>query len=127
VAAVLLVAGLYTVGSAALSMVLIVSSGAPSDAVFAVAENALLALILAELVRTIVATLGGKPLNLEPFLIIAGVAVVRKLVFSAALATKGSAGAELITPEIVELMVLGALLLTLGAFLSIVSKRRQPG
>lgn len=50
-------------------------------AVVEIAENALLALILAELVGTLLLSLGGKALSLPPFLIIAIVAIVRHLLF----------------------------------------------
>jgi uncharacterized membrane protein (DUF373 family) len=49
--------------------------------VVGVAENALLALILAELVGTLLLSIRGRPLTIEPFLIIAIVAVVRHLLF----------------------------------------------
>jgi uncharacterized membrane protein (DUF373 family) len=44
-----------------------------------VAENALLALILAELVGTLLLSIRGRPLTIEPFVVIAIVAVVRHL------------------------------------------------
>jgi uncharacterized membrane protein (DUF373 family) len=50
-------------------------------AVINVAENALLALILAELVGSLLLSIRGRPLMLEPFLVIAVVAVVRHLLF----------------------------------------------
>jgi uncharacterized membrane protein (DUF373 family) len=50
-------------------------------AVVEVAENALLALILAELVGTLLLSIRGRPLTIEPFLVIAIVAVVRHLLF----------------------------------------------
>jgi hypothetical protein len=53
---VLLASGLYILLDAAQNWTRIVASGASVDAVLPIAEDALLALILAELVRTIAAT-----------------------------------------------------------------------
>ena len=76
-------------------------------AVVEVAENALLALILAELVGTLLLSLRGKAIAIEPFLAIAVVAVVRHLLF----ATVG-AGADPVV-HTVELLGLGGLILLL--------------
>ena len=54
---------------------------ADGQPVVAVAENALLALILAELVGTLLLSIRGRPLTIEPFLVIAVIAVVRHLLF----------------------------------------------
>ena len=103
------------------------ASGTGVDAVLPIAEDALLALILAELVRTIAATLGGKPLTPEPFLVIVVVAFLRKLLLSTALVMKASAGTELVSPELVEVLVLGLLLLVLTAMLALLGRRRKDG
>jgi len=76
-------------------------------AVVEVAENALLALILAELVGTLLLSIRGKLLTIEPFLVIAIVAVVRHLLF----ATVGPS-ADPVTHTI-ELLGMGSLIVLL--------------
>ena len=80
---------------------------AEGEAVIDVAENALLALILAELVGTLLLTLRGRTLTVQPFLIIAVVAVVRHLLF---VTVKPSADHVIHT---LELLGLGSLILLL--------------
>jgi uncharacterized membrane protein (DUF373 family) len=72
-----------------------------------VAENALLALILAELVGTLLLSIRGKPLTIEPFVIIAIVAVVRHLLIATV-----SAGHDPVV-HTVQLVGLGGLVLLL--------------
>ena len=79
-------------------------------AVVEVAENALLALILAELVGTILRSIGGEPLTVQPFLVIAIVAAIRHLLF---VTVKGSGDAMMHTVEL--LLVGGLILLLVGA------------
>jgi uncharacterized membrane protein (DUF373 family) len=76
-------------------------------AVVEVAENALLALILAELVGTLLLSIRGKPLTIEPFLVIAIVAVVRHLLF----VTVGASADPIM--RTIELLGLGGLILLL--------------
>jgi len=76
-------------------------------AVVEVAENALLALILAELVGTLLLSIRGKPLTIEPFLVIAIVAVVRHLLF----VTVGASDNPV--AQTAELVGLGGLILLL--------------
>ena len=87
-------------------------------AVVGVAENALLALILAELVGTLLLSIRGKPLTIEPFLAIAVVAVVRHLLFT----TVGATGDPV--KHTVELLGLGGLILMLVG--AVVLLRRVP-
>ncbi len=82
-------------------------------------ENALLALILAELVRTLLFSLGRAALSPEPFIVIGIVGVMRKMLLTTTLATKPPEGNTLLTPMVVELMVLGGLILILGITLAI--------
>ncbi|HZS00150.1 MAG TPA: phosphate-starvation-inducible PsiE family protein [Chloroflexota bacterium] len=85
-----------------------------------VAENALLALILAELVGTLLLSLRGKPLTIEPFLAIAIVAVVRHLLF----ATVGPS-ADPVTHTI-ELLGLGGLILLLVGAVVLLRRGQVP-
>jgi uncharacterized membrane protein (DUF373 family) len=89
-------------------------------AVVEVAENALLALILAELVGTLLLSLHGKPLTIEPFLAIAIVAVVRHLLF----ATVGPS-ADPVTRTI-ELLGLGGLILLLVGAVVLLRRGQAP-
>jgi uncharacterized membrane protein (DUF373 family) len=74
-----------------------------------VAENALLALILAELVGTLLLSIRGRPLTIEPFIIIAIVGVVRHLL----VATVGVSHDSI--AHTVQLVGLGGLVLLLVA------------
>jgi uncharacterized membrane protein (DUF373 family) len=89
-------------------------------------ENALLALILAELVHTLLVTLGGGSLTLDPFLVIAIVAILRKMLLTTVLAPRTGEVAGLITPVIAELVALGVLILILGTALALIRARRAP-
>ncbi|HZR98014.1 MAG TPA: phosphate-starvation-inducible PsiE family protein [Chloroflexota bacterium] len=77
------------------------------QAVVEVAENALLALILAELVGTLLLSLGGRPLTVQPFLIIAVVAAVRHLLLETVKNTEAP------NVQMVQLLGLGGLILLL--------------
>ena len=92
-------------------------------AVVEVAENALLALILAELVGTLLLSLGGRPLTVQPFLIIAIVAAVRHLLLETARTTEDP------TVQMTRLLGLGALILLLMIALALAQwvQRREPG
>jgi uncharacterized membrane protein (DUF373 family) len=91
-------------------------------AVVEVAENALLALILAELVGTLLLTIGGRALTVQPFLIIAIVAVVRHLLLETVKGTDQPAA------QTTQLLGLGGLILLLVFALALVQwvQRREP-
>jgi uncharacterized membrane protein (DUF373 family) len=91
-------------------------------AVVEVAENALLALILAELVGTLLLTIGGRSLTVQPFLIIAVVAVVRHLLLET---VKPAAQPAVQTTQ---LLGLGGLILLLVIALALMQwvQRRAP-
>jgi uncharacterized membrane protein (DUF373 family) len=94
-----------------------------TDTVFQVIETALLALILAELVSTLIVSLEGGALRPEPFLVIALVAIVRKLLL-ATVPIEKSIGAFGLPAQDVDLLVLTVLVLLLGVTLVLV---RRPG
>ena len=92
VAAVMLLLGVYVLVTAVGDLIsdirlrvqaseAIAPHGDDGPSVVAVGENALLALILGELVGTLLLSTRGRPLTIEPFLIIAVVAIVRHLLF----------------------------------------------
>ena len=92
VAAVMLLLGVYVLITAVGDLIsdiwlrvqaseAIAPHGDDGPSVVAVGENALLALILGELVGTLLLSTRGRPLTIEPFLIIAVVAIVRHLLF----------------------------------------------
>ena len=87
-----------------------------------VAENALLALILAELVGTLLLSIGGRALTVQPFLIIAVVAVVRHLLLETVKPT-AEPGAQT-----TQLLGLGGLILLLVLALALIqwAPRREP-
>jgi uncharacterized membrane protein (DUF373 family) len=91
-------------------------------AVVEVAEDALLALILAELVGTLLLSLGGRPLTVQPFLVIAVVAVVRHLLLETVKNTDDP------TAQITQLLGLGGLILLLVTALALIVwvQRREP-
>ena len=88
-------------------------------AVVDVAENALLALILAELVGTLLLTLGGHELTAQPFVIVAIVAVVRHLLFVTVKVSHDP------VVHMVELLGLGGLILLLVGALALLRGRRE--
>jgi uncharacterized membrane protein (DUF373 family) len=92
------------------------------QAVVEVAENALLALILAELVGTLLLSLGGRTLTVQPFLIIAVVAAVRHLLLETVKTTEDP------TVQTTQLLGLGGLilLLVIALALSQWAQRREP-
>jgi uncharacterized membrane protein (DUF373 family) len=91
-------------------------------AVVEVAENALLALILAELVGTLLLSLGGRALTVQPFLIIAIVAAVRHLLLET---VKNAANPS---AQMTQLLGLGGLILLLVIALALMIwvQRREP-
>ncbi|HEY7063554.1 MAG TPA: phosphate-starvation-inducible PsiE family protein [Chloroflexota bacterium] len=86
-----------------------------------VAENALLALILAELVGTLLLSIRGRPLAVEPFLAIAIVAVVRHLLL---LTVRAGDDPGIHT---VELLGMGGLVLLLVGALALLRMVRVRG
>jgi hypothetical protein len=84
-----------------------------------------LALILAELVHTLLVSLDGGPLTPEPFLIIGLVAILRKMLLTTVTAPKVTDGEALLGPLVAELFALGLLTLILGAAL-VLTRSRPP-
>jgi uncharacterized membrane protein (DUF373 family) len=123
VAVILLVAGLVIVVDAARDVFAAMVARNMAEAIFNIVENALLALILAELVHTLLVSLGGGALTVEPFLVVAIVAVLRKLLLVTVLTTKVLESPELFTSVTIELLALGVLILLLGGVLRLVRVR----
>jgi uncharacterized membrane protein (DUF373 family) len=127
VAVILLIAGLIVVIDAVHDVLAALAAANIATAIVEVAENALLALILAELVHTLLVSLGGGTLTIEPFLVVGVVALVRKLLLATVFASHSGTATEPLSPASVELLVLGALILALGglvALLRAVQRRR---
>src|SRR5687767_6540313 len=70
VATILLLAGLVVVYDTVRELLNAIAAQSLAEAIFFIVENALLALILAELVHTLLVSLDGGPLTPEPFLVI---------------------------------------------------------
>jgi uncharacterized membrane protein (DUF373 family) len=126
VAGVLLLAGLVVLLDAIQELANAVTARTIAEGIFSIVENALLALILAELVRTLLVTLGGESLTLEPFIIVAIVAILRKMLLATVLAPKPTETESLVSPLTAELLALGLLILLLGGVLALVRSRRNP-
>jgi uncharacterized membrane protein (DUF373 family) len=124
VAGVLLLAGLVVLLDALEELANAVTARTIAEGIFSIVENALLALILSELVRTLLVTLGGESLTLEPFIIIAIVAILRKMLLVTVLAPKPAEAESLVSPLTLELVALGVLILVLGGALALVRSRR---
>ena len=86
VAAVLLLAGIVVLIDAVKELINAIAAQAIAEAIFSIVENALLVLILAEMVHTLLVSLGGGALSAEPFLVIGIVAVLRKMLLTTVLA-----------------------------------------
>lgn len=99
----------------------VVLHGDDGPPVVEVAENALLALILAELVGTLLLSIRGRPLTVEPFLAIAVVAVVRHLL----LVTVRTSDDPMM--HTVELLGMGGLVLLLVGALGLLRMVRTRG
>jgi uncharacterized membrane protein (DUF373 family) len=126
VAATLLLAGLVVVFDAARELVNAIAARSIAEAIFSIVENALLALILAELVHTLLVALGGGQLTAEPFLVIGIVGILRKMLLTTVLAPKPAEAEALISSTVVELAALSVLILILSAALVLVRLRRSP-
>src|SRR5688500_18795759 len=75
VAAVLLLAGLIVIFDASQELLRALATQSIAESIFSIVENALLALILAELVHTLLVSLGGGALRPEPFIVVAIIAI----------------------------------------------------
>jgi uncharacterized membrane protein (DUF373 family) len=125
VAGVLLLAGLVIVLDTVQELVNAIAARSIAEAIFSIVENALLALILAELVHTLLVSLAGEGLSVEPFLVIAIVGILRKMLLTTVGAPKPGAAETLISPLVAELFVLGLLILVLGASLALSRRVRS--
>ena len=123
VAAVLLLASLIVLIDAVKELMNAIAAQSIAEAIFLIVENALVVLILAEMVHTLLVSLGGGSLSAEPFLVIGIVAVVRKMLLTTVLAPKAVEATGLITPLAAELFTLGLLILVLGGALVLVRIR----
>ena len=124
VAAILLLAGLVVVFDTIRELFNAIAAQSLAEAIFLIVENALLALILAELVHTLLVSLDGGPLSPEPFLIIGIVGVLRKMLLTTVTTPKAVNGDALISPVVGELFALGVLTLILGATLALTRSRQ---
>jgi uncharacterized membrane protein (DUF373 family) len=124
VAAILLLAGLVVVYDTVRELLNAIAAQSMAEAIFYIVENALLALILAELVHTLLVSLDGGPLTPEPFLIIGIVGILRKMLLTTVTAPKVTDGNGLISPLVAELFALGVLTLILGAALALTRSRQ---
>jgi uncharacterized membrane protein (DUF373 family) len=95
-----------------------------AEVIFSIAENALLALILAELVHTLLLPIRGHTLTPEPFLVIAIVAILRKMLLATVITPKTAETGALLSPLTAELLALGFLILLLGGALALLRVRR---
>jgi uncharacterized membrane protein (DUF373 family) len=123
VAGILLLAGLVVVYDTVRELLNAIAARSIAEAIFSIVENALLALILAELVHTLLVSLNGKPLTPEPFLIIGIVGILRKMLLVTVTVPKVTDGEALVSPLVAELVVLGVLTLILGTALALTRSR----
>ena len=119
VAIILLIAGFLVLIGTGRALVSAVTAQSFAEALFYIVENALLALILAELVHTLLVSLGGGALSPEPFIVIGIVGVMRKVLLTTAVTPKASDGEAMLSAHTAELLALGALILMLGITLAI--------
>jgi uncharacterized membrane protein (DUF373 family) len=124
VAGILLLAGLVVMIDTMRELYNAIAAQNMAEAIFYIVENALLALILAELVHTLLVSLGGGPLTMEPFLVIAIVGILRKMLLTTVLAPKPAEANSLVSPVVAELFLLGLLILVLGGALALARTRR---
>jgi uncharacterized membrane protein (DUF373 family) len=121
---VLLLAGLVILWDAIDAVIQATAARSIAEAIFNIAENALLALILAELVHTLLVSLGGGHITPEPFLVIAIIAILRKMLLVTVLVPPPSEPHGMLSPATAELLALGLLTLVLGAVLAILRAYR---
>ena len=125
VAVIMIVAGLFIVVDAVGSLASAVASHSIAQVIFGVAESALLALILAELVHSLVMSLEGHGLSPEPFLIIAIVAILRKMLLTTVQITT-SPDQQTTALVVGELLGLALVILTLAIALTLILRHRKP-
>lgn len=125
VAVVLLLAGLVIVLDTMQELSNAIAARNIAEAIFSIVENALLALILAELVHTLLVSLTGEALSVGPFLVIAIVGILRKMLLTTVGAPKPGATEGLLSPLVAELLVLGVLILVLSASLALSRRTRE--
>jgi len=127
VAAILLAAGLLVVGQSIGGLIHVFEGDRNvAETVVGFAETALLALILAELVRSLLVTLEGAGLTPEPFLVIAIVAIPREILITVVQIPTATQVRELMTPVVAELLGLTVITLLLVAGLAVVRRTRTP-
>jgi uncharacterized membrane protein (DUF373 family) len=122
VTVVLVLSGIVVVADAFFNLFVGLTTYAPETGgviIFDVIETALLALILAELVSTLLVTLDGSALRPEPFVVIGLVAIVRKLLLATSPGYKSAADGYPISAQGMELLVLTLLVLLLGITLAV--------
>ena len=117
VGTVLLLAGLVVLLGAAQELLHSVAVRHAAENIIDIAESALLALILAELVHTVLMPLRGRAIAPEPFLVVAIVAVTRDVLLTSVLAAKSVEPGVLVTAPMVALMVQGIIILALAGAL----------
>jgi uncharacterized membrane protein (DUF373 family) len=115
----LLLAGLVILWDAIAAVIQATAARSIAEAIFDIAENGLLALILAELVHTLLVSLGGGHLTPEPFLVIAIIAILRKMLLVTVLVPPPPDTHGRLSPSTAELLALGLLTLVLGAVLAV--------
>jgi uncharacterized membrane protein (DUF373 family) len=125
VAIILLLAGVYVLFEGMADVVhAFATRGQLGETTVGIVENALLALILAELVGTLLVTLGGARLTPEPFLMVAMVAVIREMLLTAVVAPPIPEVGALLPSATRQQLALGLLVLMLGGVLALVRARR---
>jgi uncharacterized membrane protein (DUF373 family) len=124
IALLLLLAGLVVIADTFNELIRAWAMQNIAEVIFSIAENALLALILAELVHTLLLPIRGHALTPEPFLVIAIVAILRKMLLATVVAPKAPEGGALLSPLTAELLGLGVLILLLGSVLALLRIRR---
>lgn len=125
VALVLLGAGFFIAVDAVGSLVNAIATNTRAQVIFGVAESALLALILAELVHSLQMSLNGHGLSPEPFLVIAIIAILRKMLLTT---VQISNTPEMQTTILVvgELVALAVVILILTIALALILRHRRP-
>ncbi|HEY7066274.1 MAG TPA: phosphate-starvation-inducible PsiE family protein [Chloroflexota bacterium] len=127
VGTVLLLAGLVVVFAAVQELLHSLAMRTVSDDVIDIAESALVALILAELVHTVLMPLRGRPLTPDPFLVVAIVAIARDILLTSVLITKTQAApGALLTAPMVALIEQGLVTLALVGALVLLRWHRTP-
>ncbi len=129
VTVVLVVSGIVVVADAGFGLFVGLIGYAADDGgaiIFDVIETVLLAMILAELVSTLLVTLDGSALRPEPFIVIGLVAIIRKLLLATSPAYKSAtSNGGPISGQSVELLVLTVLVLLLGITLVLLRRSGQ--